>query len=149
MKELFIKILSHLNKNALATIVVAMGCLLARYWYNDYKSDQDNLKIDINKVLDGQIKIKSDVQENFNFINSTLVELKQGQTAINLKMDIIKRGQSKPIQQQISQVDAVMEQLRDPIPETLKNKSLKLNNNIQTSIMIPRDSIKKKVYLAG
>ena len=98
MKELIVKILSHFSKNALATMVVTLGVLIAGYWYNDYKNDQDYIKLKLDNVIDGQVKIKGEVNNNFNSVYTGLDDLKQGQAAINVKIDILKQAQPKPVQ---------------------------------------------------
>lgn len=153
MKELLTKILSHLSKNTLITIVVALGILSARYWYKDYTERQNSLKIDINKVIDSQVKIKGEVDDNFRYLRYGIDELKQGQAVINVKIDILKQAQIKPIQQQINNVDNLVERLepvkavRDTVmmPPAASNYAM-IDHAIENNITIPEKTQKKSFF---
>ena len=150
MKELIVKILSHFSKNALATMVVGMGVLLAGYWYNDYKKGQDYIKLKLDNVIDGQVKIKGEVNNNFNSVYTGLDDLKQGQAAINVKIDILKQAQPKPVRQQVDQVDNLVERLENKrVPDSIDLQPI-LTNEAKleyavTDIQFQVDTVKKKV----
>jgi hypothetical protein len=154
MNDLFQKILSKLPKQTLIVILMACVALLTRYWYKDYTDRQDALKIDLNTILNGQAKIKSDVSDEFRSLHYGINVLQQGQAAINLKLDIVKKLQPVQIQKQIEQVDNLVEQLtvkevQESVPEYVQPKDAKLDHTIIEKLnnQGQRDTVIKKSFL--
>ncbi len=154
MNDKLVKILSIVfNKNALAGLVVILGGLLIHRGYKDFTEGQNSIRIDINKVIDNQLEFKGETRRNFNTLYLGQEELKQGQAVLNLKVDILKRSQSKPTQQEIENVDELVEHLpvhipeRSFIPDTfIYSKGVSLTSESPDIKLAPQDTVKKKLF---
>lgn len=138
MKDVAVKILSHLSKNTLATLVVILAGFVGRYWYNDYTSRQDYMTSKLIELTQGQIKLGDKIVNESDRTTNELKGIKDEMVLIKGRQDIMIKA-LPVINTQIRDFEDLFNQVRPQTSiETMQPKELSM-------ITPPEpDSVKKK-----
>lgn len=138
MKDVAVKILSHLSKNTLATLVVILAGFVGRYWYTDYRNRQDYMTYKLTELTQGQIKLGDKIENEADRTTNELKGIKDEMVLIKGRQDIMIKA-LPAINTQIKDFENLFNQVR---PET----NIETMQPRELSMITPPepDSVKKK-----
>jgi Tfp pilus assembly protein PilO len=143
MKDVLVKILSHLSKNTLAMIVVILGGMVVKYWYTDYTQRQDAIMSTLKEQDRMQRDFRIESRDNFNATSVEIKGIKDQIIQMDGRQDIIIRSMPQ-IKRQIKEYDEVFQKVKESQGESMAPIQPR---NAELYADIKPDSVKKKLTL--
>ncbi len=118
MKDVVVKILSHLSKNTLAMIIVILGGMVFKYWYTDYTARQEAIMSTLREQDRMQREFRIESRDNFNATSTEIKGIKDQIIQMYGRQDIIIRSMPQ-IKRQIKEYDEVFQKIKENQGESL------------------------------
>ena len=155
MKEILTKLLSKLPKGILVTLVISLGLIVARYWFNDYKNGQQQILNAVTEQGQKTDKRLEVIESNLSTVKADVSIIKNDQVIQNMQIDTITSTLNADKQNTLHLIKTIYQLKNEVKPEPKEReeglselnskfeKIVTLNGDISNELKLPEPDKKK------